>query len=465
MHSWENVLNKPMALYSLLTLKELKMSGTPIGVDELVLNDEDRPVLENLVQLTAEYNNKLAERARFLANVGITSVRQALQEMFVRVTAGLVPDGKPVALSIFCVASRDYLALIESTIDTPTVFWDAENTEIPSLVAHLCRIGECSRIRWATNIPWAIALGQPRKKALDILENLKKRILKETTDVLDGIQDELQGIDKDLAHAVQQAVIFAPQVVEKFGIRQNTHWNTYKAYMRFDGIYPPYDLNRELTKGILPAIQSSWNLGMNHRIPLILKDSIMDIEVSTLTAMTSIVEALNGPGTTFRQAILAARDEVSVEIILSDLLEFQESIQAFSVAQRDGTRSFKTVVQDQLREQYQLVSQMSGVGFWARMKASNKEFFDQNSDNVFGPINTHIQGILHKAFGKVKAPMRAELEDLTTLIRLTLIENVNLSEGHKEAKDRILQLTMETRPTYAMFKIDLEDRRRSLGMS
>ncbi|KAJ7922785.1 hypothetical protein B0H13DRAFT_2655427 [Mycena leptocephala] len=392
-----------------------------IGDDELTLNAEETPVVENLRkdlallskairtnktnlehldksqhELAAEYRKKLAEKARLLANIRKTKVREKLNDTFVRLNSGLLPlQADKISLPIFCVASRDYLAL-KSALDPPAVFMDVKETEIPDLVGHICKTGECRRVRWATDfIDRAYAfsesvhgyfsegrhpgqlLPENREKALAIIKELETSNIQEAQDVLDGIRDEIQEIERNLVNAVKKAIANAPKIVENFGRKEVIHWNTYKACMRLNGVYPPYDFNRDLTKGILPDIQSSWNLGMNNRIPLILKDAIRTIEESTDLAITNIVKVLNDRGTVFEEVIATARQTLAIESHLSSLL--RDSIEAISVAQRDGTRSFKATVQNQLIQQYELVSQESGAGFWVRMKASNKEFFEQNA--------------------------------------------------------------------------------------
>jgi len=300
-----------------------------------------------------------------------------------------------------------------------------------------------------------------KQKALELITALEASNLEEVDDLLDGIEEELSNISRDLGKAVTKAIKAAPKTVQKFGSNwNNIHWSTYKACMKRNGVFLPYDLNRELTQDILPSVQVTWNKAINNRIPLIIKDAIRSIEESTFTAIDKVVEVLAGRGILYQQTITAARRSLAIETILGDLLK--KSIESISVAQREGTRSFKAIVQEGMSAQYRLAALESGVGCWARMKSANQEFIKSNAPNVFGPINTHIEVLLHKAATKIKVDMRTELKDMTALLRLNLIDEINLSEDHKELKEDILQLTLATRPQFVLKKMDLDGRRLSL---
>ncbi|KAJ7724221.1 hypothetical protein B0H16DRAFT_1596805 [Mycena metata] len=475
-----------------------------IGDDEIELDAQDQPKLEQLredlaviskamkkkhrsqndlnksqYELGREFQEKTVAKKRLLADARIKNVRGKLHEVFLRIRI-CSADNDPTGLPIFCTAGRDYLAL--NSTDPPVVFTDAKGTEIPDLVSHLRRTGELRRVRWATKLvtrvsafstgihsyfsegrhPGRLPIGN-RKKALAVLTSLEARNLDEAKDVLDEVERVFQDIGTDLTEAVSKAVKNAPRTMKKYGSPGNIHWSTYKASMKLNGLCPPHDLNRDLTKDILPAIQGSWNIGLNYRIPLILKNAIRSMEDATLEAMSDVIDALSRQSPLFHQTLAVARQNIALEPIFDDLHE--ESANTISLAQREGTRCFKAIVQKELTDQYQLVAKESGPGCWTRMKHSNQEFIETNAENVFNPIERHVNGLFHQALGKVRERISAQLEELTTLIRLTLIEDVNLAPDHKEAKDHILDLSLNSTPTLVLLQIDLADKRRTLGMN
>ncbi|KAJ7459046.1 hypothetical protein B0H11DRAFT_2060184 [Mycena galericulata] len=469
-----------------------------IGDDELRLNDGDHSKLKSLVkeienlskemrkptkhsksqqELAIDCMNKRAEKSLFLANVRTAAVEQKLQDVFAGLNYGFSSEETPTRLPIFCVGSRDYLNLKTAT-DPPVVFTNESQTGIPHLAAHICRIGERRQIKWATKLldrAYAFFAGvhsyfseenhsgrlsaEQKDQALKLIADLEERNLEEANEVLDGVEEEFDAIEKDVVKAVKKAAERAPQIMKNFG---SVHWSTYKAAMKLNGVFPPYDLNRELTKDILPELQGTWNLAINYRIPLILKEAVLDIQNETLSVIEKIVKIVKGSGQGLRQATASACESLAIEAMSSDLLE--TSLEAISVTQRAGTRSFKTTVQKQLTEQYQLAFHESGHGSWARMKKSNQDFIEQNAGNVFAPINIHISKLFHDSRATLKRDIYAEVEDISTLLHLSLVEEVDLSEDSKEQKDHILQVAMEYKAQFTLQKNDLADWQRKLDV-
>ncbi|KAJ7459043.1 hypothetical protein B0H11DRAFT_175447 [Mycena galericulata] len=491
----------------------LAVTGTdmPIGDNEVKLDEADRKQLNQIVKKLKEIRQSVPvpkktkspgktkrqdslkqaeldlkmreaekEKLLLLANVRIASVRQAIQKSFEEVYARLAPDrDKAPELPIFCVGSRDYVAL-NSGMSTPSVFGEEEQTGIPQLKSHLRVTGDRRRIRWATHLlDKAYVLselihsyfsegrhpGQLRSEnkanALMLIEDLKEANRKEVESAWEAIEDELHRVEADLKEAVTRATRCGPFVMKELG--SNMCFSTYKALMRHNGLYLNNDINRQLTREILPAIQGSWNGGINNKIPLTLKDATENLEKNTITAIAQICKALDGAGMVFEKTMTTAAQSLAVEGLLSDMCA--QAIDTISLAQRDGTRAFDTIIREELTAQYQLASQEAGKGALARMKNSNVAYLEQNGVVVFNSINIRIKKLLQDAFSKIRHDMRNELQDITTMLRLSLIEEINLPKDHKELKAQILQLTLENRPCFVAKRIDLADRRRALGMN
>ncbi|KAJ7687346.1 hypothetical protein B0H17DRAFT_1180822 [Mycena rosella] len=484
----------------LMAMKELSNAIKKTKGPKYKTNSEVRSLFftighpQSFLQLALEFRVKAAEKARFLANIRTTAVREKLQEVLGSLNSELGSTEQP---KVFCVASRDYL-LIDSMADLPLVFTEQAQTEIPDLVAHLSKTGECRRLRWATDEldrasafcegvrsyfsegrhPGQLSAGR-KKKLLAIITELETRNLDEATDLLEGIQEEFKVVRQCVKNAVKQATNKSPKIMENFNADGKMHWSTYRATMNMNGLYPPHDLNRDLTKEILPDVQRAWNSGITHRIPLIVRDAIKSFEQSTRTAIDHVVRVLNGRGPTFQHAVATARQSIAVEVIFRDLRE--QSMEAIAFAQRDGIRSFQPIVQTEMALQYVAASQISGIGTWNRMRvffffcafgshfhfliqASNQEYIEGNAENIFIPINTHITELFRQSLGKLKKDVRAELRELTTLLRLALIEDVNLSQNHMAVRDEILQTIIAKRPAFESRKIDLGNRWRALGV-
>ncbi|KAJ7754995.1 hypothetical protein DFH07DRAFT_1061126 [Mycena maculata] len=419
------------------------------------------------------------EKALLLANCRIAGIRRSMATIFSEIWSSLAPEGSETPeLPVFCVGSSDYLALSSYT-STPLVFREEEETEITVLKSHLGTTGERRQMKWAARLlDNAHALSEDihsyfsegrhpgrlpmdnKDSALSLILELDEANREEVEDTLQTIEDEIQRVETDLKKAVAKAAEHGPRVMaeQTAGMR----YSTYRALMRHEGLFLTNDLNRALTRGILPAIQSSWNGTINHKIPLALKESTEKIEERTLAAITEICKAINGDGITFHQKIATARQSLPIEGLLTEMLT--QAIDTISVAQRDGTRAFCTIIRKELTPQYQRAAQESGKGALARMNTSNITYLEQNREALFNGINLRISKLLRDAFSNIRHQLRSELADITSLLRLSLVDEVNLSKDGKELKDEILHLTLENRPTFAAKRIDLADRRRSLGL-
>ncbi|KAJ7435065.1 hypothetical protein B0H11DRAFT_2295734 [Mycena galericulata] len=420
-------------------------------------------------EFSAEYSEKLSQKSRFLANTRSAVVQRKLREVLDKLYTRYAPvtPETQVLLPIFCVGSRDYLSLKLET-ELPAVFARESQTQVPQLLAHLRNIAESRRIESATylfdrghafldEVDHYFSEGkhpgrlrrEDKEKAIAIIADLKTRNEKEANDLLDGIEDEFEAINEQLLKAVKKAKENAPQIMRSFG---NLHWNTYKAAMRRDGVFYPYDLNRDLTREIWSDIEADWSTRLNYRIPVILRAAIERIEQCTLSAVAEIVPIVQGPG------LRPLRTPARIIGIVGTLGELErKTSRVINEAQRAARPSVIDTVKQELKSLYESASRGEGLGFWVQTKASNLTFMQQNADNIFQPINTRVRNLLHKLLTDVKQTVLPELSDISAHLRLSLIDEVNLPGEHKEQKERILKLTVERRPEFAKFQIDLAD--------
>ncbi|KAJ7459045.1 hypothetical protein B0H11DRAFT_2060165 [Mycena galericulata] len=457
-------------------LRELRLSIRPPKKSK-------PPKHEELIK-QAQLENKIKERERekalLLANVRIAGVRGAIQEFFKKTHSNLFPEAATTPkLPIFCLGSQDYLALT-TYVRTPSVFHGPDETEIPQLINHLESAAESRRLKWATrlleaastlseNVHSYFSAGrhpgrlpfENKAKALALINDLEKANLVRAGEGFNVIAQELHRLEEDLKKTVKKAAVHSPQVLADFA--RATHGQTYKACMRFNGIHNARNLNHLLTRKIQLDIQVSWNVGVNYRIPMTLEQATEDLEQSSLKAIGEIIEALDGQGSALEDSIVTAKQSIDIEGLLNDMLVSAK--ESFSVEKRGGIGSCGLLLQKALIPHYQSISKETGSGAYVRMKTASTVYLQENGEVIFDTISSHIMKLLHDAFSKVKRQIRTELQHLTTVLRLSLVEEVNLPPDHKEAKDRILRLTLENRPAFAVKRIDLADRRRSLGFA
>ncbi|KAJ7292966.1 hypothetical protein C8J57DRAFT_1267715 [Mycena rebaudengoi] len=328
---------------------------------------------QNQHEIDEQIRNENQERVLILANARIAGVRKGVKDVFADLYGHMSSDEREAPkLSVYCVGSFDYLALTGSG-NMPTIFHDVDMTEIPSLMSHLQSTGERRRLKWASRLfadadtfyeavhhyfadgrhPGRLHTDN-KTKALQLVRELDNSNKQRVKDLFDEIKDEFEQLAADLDKAVGTAAEQSIVVVKEFS--KEMRYPSYKACMKNNGHHNSRDLNHELTRRILPAVQNNWNTVVNHRIPLLLKNVMEHIEDDTLAAIPRIVEALDIRGPRFEGLAESARRSLGIEVYISEMLG--QSIQSIILAQRsvlkrfidfiinlfleNGTRSFKT---------------------------------------------------------------------------------------------------------------------------
>ncbi|KAJ7155930.1 hypothetical protein C8R43DRAFT_998405 [Mycena crocata] len=235
--------------------------------------------------------SKSQREARHLIHLDkarIRSVKGAIHDFFSKFYSGLAPyeNGIP-HLPLFCVGT--WYVCVHKKKKTLLCYAQKSKTEIPKLKLHLRTTGDRRRVSWASRLldhadalsddiqsyfsegrhPGRLNLDN-KNKALALISKLEESNLSEAGDAFDAIEEEFQRVEDELDKAVAKAAKNAPRAMKEFA---SLHFSTYKAIMRGNGLYYDHDVNRALTRDILPAIQGSWIGGINHKIPLILKEA------------------------------------------------------------------------------------------------------------------------------------------------------------------------------------------------
>ncbi|KAJ7204389.1 hypothetical protein GGX14DRAFT_460247, partial [Mycena pura] len=402
-----------------------------------------------------------------------TSLQAHFQQLYSELTSNF--DRTP-QLPIFCVGSQDYLALTNDS-NIPTIFIEEDDTEVPKLLTHMRVSGEHRLIKASNNVlnDFEALLesihsyfsegrhsGQlkpeSKKMALDLIANLEKVLMANFRTIFFAqvfvfLQINL-GVAENTFEAIDNEVAAedGPRVVTEFN-SAGMHFKTYQACMRYNGVFRSHNINRELTRTILPAIQTTWNSGLNVEVPKTLGEATMKFEKETVATLNEIIEVLNGQGTAFYEQLNTAKRSLNIEGLYSERL--YQSRKSISLTQRDATRSFATILQRELTPQYQVAFSKTGRGCFQVMKECNVLFLEQNGTSLFNIITSHIGNLLDSTVTKIKHEIRNGLSEITTILRLTLVEETNLCKEDREAKDRIIQATLEIRPGLATNKLNL----------
>ncbi|KAF7303106.1 hypothetical protein MKEN_01274100 [Mycena kentingensis (nom. inval.)] len=401
-------------------------------------------------------------------------VKRSIMERYQQLCTQIQQEPGP--LRIFCVGSHANI-YIRTGDGGGSVFDTEEETGIPALEEYLCQGSErqCvevaeQRLTELESISESVfavfsqgkhpgrLTPQSREFALSRVDELEKENLKAVDFAVGALEGEFTKIINCVGKAVSTAESESLDVLEKFNT-QIGNFHTLKACLVRHGVFGAYNLNRDLTKTILPAIQSEWHVRLNSHVPLVFKDTGKSIERATLSAVGEIISTL-GRATADQGRLESSRKCLNVGGRVTEMVKL--AIETVTIAQRDGTRSFAGTIKEQLMDQYEAAAREAGSGAFDRMKRSNANYLEENGSDVFGAINIQLSTRLIALLRLVKEQVYNDVYELSTRLRLNLIERVNLSQEHQEVKDRIIELTTNLRPQIATQRLDLEDRKVAL---
>ncbi|CAK5280664.1 unnamed protein product [Mycena citricolor] len=354
-------------------------------------------------------------------------------------------------LPVFVMGGQDYLKLSGIVSENPSVFTDVQQTNIPLLRKHLYDTADEMRTKWGADClerlatlaedmhEYFITTDSPvhhvdvdqKETLLTHIKALRRENEKELESALSGIKDELHRVQDCLEMAVNKAMFAAPGVVRTFGL--NIHWSSYRAMMRKRGFHGLYNLNRSLTVHIFEHIKSTWNVALNHRVPLILREAVEEtIMGNTQDCVEAIAESLK------EEAVLT-RILPEFQSLLREMLV--QALDVLSDAQRVCTRSFVDTVRTEMGPEYEAAMQIKGRGSLVQMKASNEWYLRDYGEAVFGAINISVDRVLHEALAKIGRQINSDLDDLAQDLQAIVNDpaSVMSSDDDEETRSLILE--------------------------
>jgi hypothetical protein len=148
--------------------------------------------------------------------------------------------------------------------------------------------------------------------------------------------------------------------------------------LRQDGRYDNGDLNADLTKDILPAVQNAWYRTVNTVIPLKIKEFTDDIEELLNNAVKTICMPLSQEIPAVFKGFAGSHSPHHPGSLRKSLgvESFKEQLKAIDLevtksAQRQGSRGWEPQMKCMLQPQYAKVSAEKGPGMYKRMKVSH----------------------------------------------------------------------------------------------
>ncbi|KAJ7659768.1 hypothetical protein DFH06DRAFT_1326791 [Mycena polygramma] len=366
-----------------------------------------------IIAKRVEKENKIKEKNRLLAFQRSEVVKEHLKQKIIELFKEISQSETRVHIPIFCLGSRDYIYMDTVETDTPTIFVQREETGIPRLRHHFLRDAERRNLSDAVTVvtewcsllyrtiqPLAGSAGSTETaleihRRINVFESTCTTMVDELTR---KIRKEYDALLIQVEKAVSEAERNSPAVFESHTAKK---WNTYCAMMRQEGRYDNGNLNADLTKTILPAIQQKWYNAVNVRIPLYCCDFIGDLRDEFNLTLDLISTA--SPQHNLNQI----RKSIALESVLKDLDVV--NIESTRSAQRSGTRAWTPLIRENLVAQYARASAEKGPGMYNRMKRlpvfrggantlqMNRHFIESDASQIFSPLNDSVRSLFDSA--------------------------------------------------------------------
>ncbi|KAJ7897206.1 hypothetical protein B0H14DRAFT_2677325 [Mycena olivaceomarginata] len=366
-----------------------------------------------ITQKRSQKETKIREKNRMLAVGRSEMVTKSLQDTYKSLYCRMTESEVAPSVPIFCLGSRDFLSLAELEPDPSAIFLDKEETCIPKLRRYLEDDGERRNLADAitTVTDFCQFLSRITKfsppnpsgkhHAAPEINRTINQIQSECGTKLQELVTDIKNDYTSLLAVVEEAIGDAERKsLTKFQEKEHFKWNKYRAMLRQDGRYDNGDLNADLTKDILPAVQNAWYRTVNTVIPLKIKEFTDDIEELLNNAVKTICShSPHHPG--------SLRKSLGVE-------SFKEQLKAIDLevtksAQRQGSRGWEPQMKCMLRPQYAKVSAEKGPGMYKRMKLANRQYIRDNAQELFGRLIATTKNLFSETVSNIESQNRIEL--------------------------------------------------------
>ncbi|KAJ6575450.1 P-loop containing nucleoside triphosphate hydrolase protein [Mycena capillaripes] len=380
-------------------------------------------LIKQITEKRRQKENRLRDKNRLLALGRSKIVEKALHEKCIHIYRDIsrIEDAVP-DIPIFCLGSRDYLCLAQVVPDDSAIFLEQEETGIPRLRRYFTRDGERRNLTAAIESVTTFChflsrtttfSSRPSGNAAAMIHELINRLETNCRNRLDelvtDITREYNGLLAVVENAVGEAERKSPEIFERHATKK---WNQYRAMMRQGGQCENGNLNADLTKEILPAVQREWYNAVNTLIPLHLGNFSDNIE----TDLTATVKLICGKS---QYTSLSLRKSLGLEAFQNGLK--LANMEATKSAQRQGNRTWEPLMKNMLEPQYAKVAAEKGPGMFKRMKLSNKEYIHEAAPELFGHLNFTVRTLFNETVTNIEAHNRLEFMRLTKQMRQHLL--------------------------------------------
>ncbi|GAP92026.2 putative tat pathway signal sequence [Rosellinia necatrix] len=319
------------------------------------------------------------------------------------------------SLPVFCVSSRAYQKLsgrLEKDDFESHGFPSVEDTEIPQLQEHAkkltesgrrshCRsfLNDLSRLINSMKL-WSmhddskssLTLGEKRREAQHLkklLDQLEEDLASTTKQAINLIRDSLaEQIFENIDNSIPSAIDAAPDTAYSWGrprAEGGMFWATYKATVRRYGVYSgasgPRDFNSELFQPISRGLATNWERAFQRRLPTVLegfaRDAASHLQQFHQTAKARAEQRYTNPAsllTLSNQILSHIRTIKAIPTTINGTI---------TETQREANREFTPVICHMMTTAYDICTNESGPGSYARMKDAMINHVDVTRHSMF----------------------------------------------------------------------------------
>ncbi|KAK0668719.1 nuclear GTPase SLIP-GC [Cercophora samala] len=348
-------------------------------------------------------------------------------------------DAVAKSLPVFCVSSRAFQKLsgrLQRDRNSSSGFLSLDDTEVPQLQAHAKKLTEAGRAAnarrflnsltqlmnsmtmWATNDGTRSNLTDKEKRQEDTrIRNQLNKLEQDLETALQKCYADMgrqlyENIYANFDKFIPDAAQLAPQTATGWGAPRDMGglvWATYKATCRRYGVYTgaagPKDFNAELFDPISRQLPSGWERAFQRRLPDCLNAFVARFkavlrEFHAEAIKRAVDRSNNYHGVTMLGQQLETHSQGLIDIATQAITTIQER-------QRDASRSFEPVIQDQMRPAYDGCTEERGPGSYKRMKALMIDHVTRNQEVMFRTATGNVQ----QALDGMCKEIRQQLED------------------------------------------------------
>ncbi|KAL8181431.1 UNVERIFIED_CONTAM: hypothetical protein K2H54_001669, partial [Gekko kuhli] len=349
-------------------------------------------------------------------------------------------------LHVFTVSSTEYLKLSRKLLrDGPAqVFHDPKDTEIPALKDFVIETGLKTSMKATEKVIRDVARvisqivhyltnqraedvshqAQVREMVQQALHGLPRLLQEAADDVLPDIQYFFGVlIQTSLSRGANKAKELSEDIVKSWGLPGSGFpHSTYHAACLRRGVYTSLkcgcvDFNSQLTKPVNDAIAGAWFAIFGSKM----EESLERFTKAVLDKLKFFFRELKrdvGEQGSLTEALdaLHLQQMEAIQARLRNFLLDQESY--ISKKQRSISRMLTPAIQAGMDPGYEACSQMSGPGYFQRMKDRMEHYIRENKDSIFDAAAKKLEEQLNRLQQRIRGSFQSLVLELNKSLKM-----------------------------------------------